>query len=281
MANDSSPIKPATKLHVLLASASDKAVVLRRGPSKQVATFSWNTKSNEITIGQWFKGRIHEYRSSLSPDGKHLLYSAFDSRPKSDTSGFYVAVSEAPYLKALDLYNGIESRGGGGYFVDANSYKLNEIFYKESKFLLRSGKFRCVNKPDEHCLIGGVGVYAQQLKERGWTFNLLEHWESSHRVGVYLKPISKHVQLKKLVHSQFPSPKGLGSDWEENELLFKGERTFRTLPGEWADFLNQTLYWTEKGLLKLATIDGSGKLKDERVIHDFNPYQFEKLTAPY
>lgn len=72
MNNVSSP----ARLHAIIARERRRAVVFRRGPSKKVAVIGWNLNTDEFTIGQWFKGRIYEYRCDLSPDGRYLLYFA-------------------------------------------------------------------------------------------------------------------------------------------------------------------------------------------------------------
>lgn len=64
------------RLHAIIARERRRAVVFRRGPSKKVAVIGWNLNSDEFTPGQWFKGRIYEYRCDLSPDGNYLLYFA-------------------------------------------------------------------------------------------------------------------------------------------------------------------------------------------------------------
>lgn len=48
-------------------------MVIRRGPSKSVATLLWDRKRNTFHMGQWLKGRIYERRCDLSPDGKYLI----------------------------------------------------------------------------------------------------------------------------------------------------------------------------------------------------------------
>ena len=59
------------RLHVLLASGSSRAVVLRRGPSGAVASFLWDRRDDSFALGQWLRGRIYERRADLSPDGRH------------------------------------------------------------------------------------------------------------------------------------------------------------------------------------------------------------------
>ena len=64
------------RIHVLLASHAPLGLVIRRGPSKHVATVLWNRSRDDFQLGQWLKERIYERRSDLSPDGKHFIYFA-------------------------------------------------------------------------------------------------------------------------------------------------------------------------------------------------------------
>lgn len=64
------------RVHAIIARERRYAVVFRRGPSKKVAVIGWDLNTDEFTLGQWFKGRIYEYRCDLSPDGRYLLYFA-------------------------------------------------------------------------------------------------------------------------------------------------------------------------------------------------------------
>lgn len=44
------------RLHVLIPKNGKTALVIRRGPSKQVCILSWNTQTDEIAVSQWLKG---------------------------------------------------------------------------------------------------------------------------------------------------------------------------------------------------------------------------------
>lgn len=50
------------RIHILLARDEPIAVVIRRGPSKQVCTLLWNRRDDTFTLDQWLKGRIYEHR---------------------------------------------------------------------------------------------------------------------------------------------------------------------------------------------------------------------------
>lgn len=64
------------RIHAILARQSDQAVIFRRGPSNKVAVIGWDRRDDTFTVGQWFYGRIYEYRCDISPDGRHILYFA-------------------------------------------------------------------------------------------------------------------------------------------------------------------------------------------------------------
>jgi len=63
-----------TRLHVLIRPKSNYAVVIRRGPAKQVCAIGWKLNSDEFKMGQWLKGRIYERRCDISPDGRYMIY---------------------------------------------------------------------------------------------------------------------------------------------------------------------------------------------------------------
>jgi len=60
-------LQPQVRLYAILAREAKFVVVFRRGPSKRVQLLLWHTDSDEFQEGQWFKGRIYERRSDLSP----------------------------------------------------------------------------------------------------------------------------------------------------------------------------------------------------------------------
>lgn len=73
--------KPRTeaRLHILRAHLASKAVIIRRKPSKCVHIILWNTASDTLEYGSWFKGRIYAERCDLSWDGCWMVYLAMGS----------------------------------------------------------------------------------------------------------------------------------------------------------------------------------------------------------
>lgn len=123
------------RLHAIIAPERHIAVVFRRGPSKQVATYRWDLSADSFQLGQWLKGRIYERRCDLSPDGQHLLYFAMNGKWRSETGGSWTAVAKAPYLKALDLFAKGDCWEGGGLFLSNHKYWINDRYFDRSRAL--------------------------------------------------------------------------------------------------------------------------------------------------
>lgn len=117
------------RLYVIVARERRKAVIFRRGPSKQVALISWDMGRDVFTVGQWFKGRIYERRCDLSPSGDLLVYFAANWK-LSRGPGSWTAVSRPPYLTALALWPKGDAWGGGGVFESESLLALNHAAYE-------------------------------------------------------------------------------------------------------------------------------------------------------
>jgi hypothetical protein len=112
----------------LIARDAPRAVLLRRGPTKWVQLILWHTDSDTFEAGQWFRGRIYESHSDLSPDGTLFLYLARkDKTPARQRSSYtwkWTAISHPPYFTALALWPVGEEWDGGGSFLDNRSIWL-------------------------------------------------------------------------------------------------------------------------------------------------------------
>jgi hypothetical protein len=69
-------VKSATLPFLLTARKSPLAAIFRRGPTNHVLLIQGNLDQDTFTPGQGFKGRIHERRCDLSPEGDMPLYFA-------------------------------------------------------------------------------------------------------------------------------------------------------------------------------------------------------------
>lgn len=115
-------IASATFLFFLVASAARTAVVLRRGPSKSVQMLRWDLSTDEVLEGQWLKGRVHEHRCDVSPDGRLFLYFGAKYTSAVDT---FTAICRPPYFTALAYWPSSGSYGGGGRFANNRTVILD------------------------------------------------------------------------------------------------------------------------------------------------------------
>src|SRR5215208_5768777 len=120
---------PSCRLFPIFAREKPVCVVFRRGPTKWTQIILWDTRTDEITNGQWFKGRIYERRSDLSPDGTKLIYFAQKiNRETIDDKEYtyaWTAISHPPNLTASALWAKGDCWHGGGLFQDNKTVFLN------------------------------------------------------------------------------------------------------------------------------------------------------------
>lgn len=264
------------RIHILLARDVPIGVVIRRGPSKQVATFCWDRTTDEFRLGQWLKGRIYERRSDLSPDGKYLIYFAMNGKWTSEVKGSWTAISRTPYLKALGLYSKGDCWNGGGLWTGSRTYWLNDgyghTFVREATEVRRDATFRPAESYGGECL----HVYYNRLQRDGWT--LRELGRDRH---LFERPVVGDWLLRKIAHAQVGAPPGKGCYWDEHELVNRTLGTVVPCPTwEWAELDGQRLVWASQGKLYAGRMDYDG-LKEERELYDFNPLAFAAIAAPY
>lgn len=265
----------APRLHVLLARDAPVGLVIRRGPSKQVATLLWDRRRDSFELGQWLKGRIYERRGDLSPDGKHFLYFAMNGRWS------WTAISRAPWLKAKVLLLKSDCWNGGGLWTGNARYWLNDGFghtvQQNDPRLTRDLNA----EPGEY--FGGecLHVYYHRLMRDGWTRGERRVLSRRHAIQVFDKPLGKGWILRKLAHSQGDAPVGKGCYWDEHELIcHEPERSIACPHWEWAELDRRRLVWASGGKLFAARLGRDG-LFGETELHDFSAMRFEAIAAPY
>lgn len=260
----------AARIHVLLASNAPIGVVLRRGPSKRVATLLWDRRHDRFEMGQWLKGRIYERKCDLSPDGKHLIYFALDGKWDREAKGAYTAISRAPFLKALSLFAMGDTYHGGGIWDDDRTYWLNDgyghtIVRESSEFQRSKREDRC---PGFDC--DWNDLYFRRLKKDGW--ERLHGQEGA----AFSKAAGKGWNLIKAV-----------LDDRDRYVLFHDESGEHiSTSWEWAEIdngnpvLGKRVVWAKAGELWCANMSGDG-LDSQQRLYDFNPMTFEPIKAPY
>jgi hypothetical protein len=252
--------KSTARLFVAYSENPKRTLVLRRGPSRQVATFNWDRTTDKFTLGQWLKGKIYWHRADISPDGKHWIYLALGRGGQT-----YTVVAKTPFLKALDYHPWMGTWGGGGRFVSNKGYELAG----HSSILNRklSGQFQV----SERNTTASLGIL-NRLQRQGWSYMMN---------GDYTRKIGKGWILHK--HVGEGQKFGRSNDSEWHSLSHKGlDLKFKRPNWEWADLDGKNLVFAEGGKLFKASlnIDPEQPFKST-LIHDFNDYTFKPLRAPY
>lgn len=232
------------RIHVLLAGRAPVGLVIRRGPSKQVATYLWDRERDTFTLGQWMKGRIFERRSDLSPDGKHFLYFASGRWRGRPAFGAWTAISRAPWLSAIALLRKDDCWHGGGLWTAPNRYWLNDghghAVVADSYEVKRDPNYQPIGG------IGGedLGVYFPRLLRDGW-----EQIEQEPQPGgcrfVWQRPLGHGWALRKVVHAEAAGRvPGRGCYWDEHQLVYEPAAEILDRPDwEWADCDGRRLTW--------------------------------------
>jgi len=123
-------------------------------------------------MGHWFKGRIYEHRSDLSPNGRFLIYfaSKINARTIENTDGYsyaWTAISSPPYYKAMMLWPKGDCWHGGGLFKSNRDVFLNhraDSAYPHPKHV--SSKFKVTPNP-EACG-EDEPIHSMRLSQSGW-----------------------------------------------------------------------------------------------------------------
>jgi len=272
------------RLHILVPSAGESAVVIRRGPSKQTCILSWNTRTDDVHVSQWLYGRVYERRSDISPDGKYWIYFAMNGRWSSKAKGSWTAIARAPWLKAIALMPKGDCWHGGGLFLDKKKYWLNDGYGHENA-IETSEVRRAPDAPKDFQYFGGecLTVYYNRLMRDGWT-SIGRKQNGRHDVKMFFeKELPRGWTLRKICHeeSAMLSPDGRGCYWDEHVLVSKSGQEETRPDWEWAERTGDSICFAKNGRLFRIIIKKDKDVGEETLVHDFNDYKFEKLEAPY
>lgn len=273
--------KFAPRIHVLLARDQPLGLILRRGPSKSVATLLWHRKTDRFELGQWLKGRIYERRCDLSPDGEHFLYFAMNGKWKTESRGSWTAISRAPFLKAVVFLPKGDCWHGGGLWTGNARYWLNDGYghevLRDSSIVHRDRHWQPAERFGGECL----GVYYPRLLRDGWTLTesiRLSKWEDQ---TIFEKPCPRGWVLRKIAHAGLDSPPGRGCYWDEHVLVHPSSGRSIAYPDwEWAELDGKRLVWATQGRLEAGRLTSQGLVEIHTLI-DLNEMVFERIEAPY
>lgn len=170
--------KAVCRIDGIVATEAPVAVIFRRGPSKQTQLLTWNLETDEVTAGQWIKGKVFTRRSDVSPDGKYLIaaFSNYAARNENEAKKWgmkhdwmtcgWTAISRPPYFSALALWFTGGSWNGGGLWDGPKSVRVNNDPCTWHTAIapsnqIRSRKLNLGGSEDEP-------IYSMLLKKRGW-----------------------------------------------------------------------------------------------------------------
>jgi hypothetical protein len=274
------------RLSVLLARASDVAVVFRRGPSKQVLMIRWHRTDDSFYFGQWFKGRIYEHRSDLSPDGECLLYFAASYKAPHFS---WTAISRPPFLTALALWPKGDCWGGGGEFVTKHRVRLNhrntEMKLAESFNLPNA---TTVEPFGNHSGWGEDTIHEALLTRNGWLLTIegkaIEHsfsaplWYSFHPPQRWSRPNPVLADL--VLHSSLLGIRMREGPWRvlSHAATLKGRTAADIGKSDWADWdRNGDLLYGRNGRLFRRKLERNA-LQPERCLIDISKVRFRPLA---
>jgi len=160
------------RVYGLMARKAPICVLFRRGPSKWTQLIKWDTASDTFSAGHWFKGRIYEHRSDLTPNGRFLIYfaSKFNAHTIQDTGGYtyaWTAISEPPQYKAIALWPKGDCWHGGGLFTSNSDVWLNhrpETAQPHPNH--RSSRFKVT--PNPQSTGEDEPIHSMRLQRDGW-----------------------------------------------------------------------------------------------------------------
>ncbi|NRD75445.1 hypothetical protein HQQ94_19920 [Shewanella sp. VB17] len=256
------------RVFVLVPSNSENALVIRRASASKVAVYGWNVKTNKISLSQWLKGRIYEYFSDISPDGKYFIYSA------NKKGEGYTVISYSPWIKAISFWRNVGG-WGGGLFVNNKQYMLLDGSDSYSKFISNELK-----STPRNAQILKHGIYEARLINDGWLLD-----SSSKGLSTYMKQLNNEASLIKVVDSTGDRClEGKGRFWENHKIVTVTETFTETVSledWEWCEIINGYLCWSERGRLLQVLIDNNMNINIPQIIYNFNDEHYEEKCAPY
>lgn len=290
----SSVTKSSVRLYAILARDAPRAVVFRRGSSKQVLLVLWHTDSDTFVEGQWLKGRIYERRCDLSPNGEFLIYFAANYKEPFFS---WTAVSKPPFLTALALWQKGDGWGGGGLFRSENEILLNhrteEMALADSFKLPKELKIKPFGERP------GWGEDSPILDTRlirdGWTF--IQNGESiEHKLGApvwiefdppivwsKLNPIKHNFELRQAISGLHER----NGAWYITEHFIVDKNSNETISfgrTDWADWdRNGDLLFAKDGKIFRFGFSENNKLnrvEDAKMLIDLSERKFEPKETP-
>lgn len=112
--------KTAARIHLLPAKEAPVVAILRRKPSKVFHVMRWNTETDEIEHGSWFRGKLYPLRCDVSFDGNWMVYLAMGAGGNT-----WNGLCRLPWLKTVCESDNTGAWNGGGYWANRTTLLTN------------------------------------------------------------------------------------------------------------------------------------------------------------
>ncbi len=192
----------------------------------------------------------------------------------------WTAISEAPYLKALDLWFNGSGWNGGGIFTDNSHVWINQpLPFRGTHIQTRcSGLFTELASPPSGWGAGGEcpGIYLPKLERDGWICVSESDTDIS-----YEKKLTGSLRLQKIFHVDQPDDTpGYGVYWEEHKVFSDQTLLLDGADWCWADFdaKRRRILFAKAGAIYACKLDAL--TVPAVLLHDFNAMKFEPTAAP-
>ncbi len=237
----------------------------------------WRTDSDQIEPGDWFRGRLYDRRSDLSPDGSHLVYFAAGfgaGLPRLNLDYAWSAVSRLPSLEPIIAWKKDHCWYGGGLFEDDYRVWVNEP--PPEPATTRSNMFSLTF--NEQARGEDEPVFSQRLTRDGWALVQQGDIQFDGRRFVTHSPEIRrnpggHGELLEMARSV----DGFSSIDRYAMTTCDGIRF--DLTAAWADFDQAGRLVAVRDGVLLHLRSGEGRLS-ERVIADLNDMEPDSAARP-
>lgn len=275
---------PPPRISVLVASNARKAVVLRRGQSREVASLLWDLRTDKVELCQWFRGRIYEGSADISPDGRHWIYWAATYHNADPGHGSWVVLADAGWLCARVLWPAFGGLWAGGTFRSSQRFSVlaHEQPASQNDYLDRVGLEREKTQGmdgEEWVRHGHQAILLHRLKRDGWS------QEACSKEMVQLTRSRRGWFLEKTVRGGMVYS---GRPAENHRLVNPTFGQSIELDG-WGDFDGNSVVYASDGCLwrlSLDELEAPPRAPHDRTtaakcILDLTEMRFERRRAPY
>jgi hypothetical protein len=109
------------RIFLLPAKEAPVVVIIRRKPSKLFHLIRWNTSTDQLEHGSWFRGKLYPNRCDVSFDGEWMIYLAMGSKGET-----WNGICRLPFLRTFVESENNGTWNGGGYWRDKRTVMLNQ-----------------------------------------------------------------------------------------------------------------------------------------------------------